>query len=144
MEQTQEQQQQKGTRVFPCYDELINFLKGWFARTAPTFEKPILEINRYSGNSVQWQEVVKWQVTDTARGELKEISMICDNYTPLRVMIQIGAKRVEQKQLQSALTLPYNDLRLLSGSAVIVWCRSDGATTLNFDASIVGKETFKA
>jgi len=142
MQQTQEQQ--NGTRVFPCYDELIAFLKAWFAKTAPTFEKPILEINRYSGVLAAWQKVVEWKVTDTARGELKEISMVCSNYTPLRVMIQIGALRVEQKQLQSPLTLPYNDLKLLSGVAVIVWCRSDGVTTINFDASIIGKETFKA
>ncbi|MBA7642640.1 hypothetical protein ES703_50340 [subsurface metagenome] len=145
MQQTQQQQQQNGARrVIPCYDELIAFLKGWFAKTAPTFEKPILEINRYAGLLAKWQEVVKWTVTDTARGELKEISMICDNYAPLTVRIQIGAKRLDSVQLQTALTLPFGDLKLLSGIAVVVWCKSDGVTAINFDASIVGKEVFKA
>ena len=142
MEVKKETQQQKALRVIPCYDDLIAFLKSWFAKTAPVFEKPILVVKRYSGNKSSWQEVAKWEVTDTARGELKEISLVCDNYTPLAVRVEIGATRVDFV-LQTALTLPYNDLKLLSSIPVVISCKSDGATAIVFDASIIGKEIFK-
>jgi len=145
MQQTKEQQQQNGKllRVIPSYDELITFLKSWFAKTVPTLEKPILEINRYSGLLGSWQEVVKWQVTGGSRGELKEISMICDTYTTLKVRIIVAGLERTEKQLQTALTLPYQDLKLISGQVVVVYCKSDGATAITFDACIVGKEIIK-
>ncbi|MBA7526222.1 hypothetical protein ES705_18383 [subsurface metagenome] len=140
-----QQQQQNGKilRVLPCYDELIKFLKSWFAKTAPTLEKPILEVNRYSGSAGSWQEVVKWSVGQGSRGELKEISVICDNYTPLKVRIIVAGLELTEKQLQSALTLPYQDLQLVSGQVVRVYCKSDGATAIIFDACIIGKEIIK-
>lgn len=146
MQQTKQQQQQQNgkiPRVLPCYDELITFLKGWFAKTAPILEKPILELNRYSGVLGSWQQVVKWQVTGGSRGELKEISIICDDYTPLKVRIIVAGLERTEKQLQSALTLPYQDLKLVSGQVVVVYCKSDGATAINFDACIIGKEIIK-
>jgi hypothetical protein len=141
MEQTGNQQQQNGNRrVIPCYDELITFLKSWFAKSGPVLQKPVLELNRYSGISSKWQKVVEWKVATNARGKLKEISLICDNYTPLKVMVRIGLQSWEDKQLQSALTIPYDDLRLSPNLQVIVFCHSDGVTAINFDASIVGIE----
>ena len=139
MQQTENQQQQKGARVFPCYDELIAFFKSWFVKSAPVFHKPILEVNRYSGTSAQWQKVVTWTVDSAAKGKLKEISLVCDNYTPLDVMIDIGVFK-RQFKLQTALTIPFSDLKLLPGIPVIVSCHSDGTTAINFDASIVGIE----
>ncbi len=131
--------QQKGTLVQVCWDDLFSFLKGWFAKSAPVFQKPILEVSRYSGNSAQWQKVVTWVVDPSARGKLKEISLVCDNYTPLYVRVDIGSFR-RDFQVQTAFTIPYGDLRLLPGIPVIVSCHSDGATAINFDASIVGIE----
>ncbi|MBA7523836.1 hypothetical protein ES705_15970 [subsurface metagenome] len=138
MQQT-EQQQNGARRVIPCYDELITFLKSWFAKSAPVFQKPILEVNRYSGNSAQWQKVVTWVVDPTAEGKLKEISLVCDNYTPLYIRVDIGSFR-RDFQVQTALTIPYGDLKLMPGIPVIVSCHSDGATAIIFDASIVGIE----
>ena len=135
--------QQKGTIVRVCWDDLFDFLKSWFAKTAPTLEKPILEINRYSGVLAAWQKVVEWKVTEGSRGELKEVSMICDNYTPLKVRIIVAGTERTEKQLQSALTLPYGDLKVVSGQVVAVYCKSEGVTAINFDASIIGKEVFK-
>lgn len=139
------QQQQGGTRVFPCYDDLIAFLKEWFAKTAPILEKPILELNRYTGNSNQWQKVVSWKVASNARGLLAELSMICDNYTPLAVWVKIAGKEVKAKSLQSALTIPYNpDLRLIPNAVIEIYCKSNGVDIINFDATIVGREVFIA
>lgn len=144
MQQNQQQQQNgKILRVIPCYDELINFLKLWFGKTSPVLEKPILAINRYSGASGSWQEVVKWQVTQGSRGELKEISVVCDDYVPLRVRIIIAGLERTERQLQSALTLPYQDLKLIPGQQVVIGCKSDGATAIHFDACIIGKEIIK-
>ncbi|MBA7661736.1 hypothetical protein ES703_69756 [subsurface metagenome] len=140
MQNNQLPPQQEAPIVRVCWDDLINFLKGWFAKTAPTLEKPIIEINRYSGVLAAWQKVVEWKVTHGSRGELKEISLICDDYTPLKVRIIVAGLERTEKQLQSALTLPYQDLKLISGQVVAVYCKSEGVTTINFDACIVGKE----
>lgn len=143
MQQNQAPPQQKAPIVRVCWDDLFGFLKEWFAKTAPVLEKPILEINRYSGVLAAWQEVVKWEVTAGSRGELKEISMICDNYTPLKVKIVVAGLQRTDKQLQTALTLPYQDLKLISGQVVAVYCKSEGVTAINFDACIIGKEIIK-
>ncbi|MBA7606755.1 hypothetical protein ES703_13905 [subsurface metagenome] len=135
--------QQKAPLTRVCWDDLFKFLREWFARTAPTLEKPVLEVNRYSGILGSWQEVVSWQVTGGSRGELKEVSMICDDYTPLKVRIIVAGLERTEKQLQTALTLPYQDLKLISGQVVVVYCKSDGAAAIVFDAAIVGKEIIK-
>ncbi len=142
MQQTQ-QDQQKHPIVRVCWDELFDFMRGWFAKTAPILEKPIFEINRYSGVLGAWQKVVEWKVTGGSRGELKEISVICDDYTNLRVRIVIAGLERTDKQLQTALTLPYQDLKLLSGQVVVVYCKSNGVAAIVFDACIIGKEIVK-
>ena len=142
MEQTQEQEQQNYPHVIPCYDVLIDFLKSWFTKTAPVFQRPILEISRYSGNSNKLQQVVKWTVASDAKGVLKELSLVCDSYATLGVRVQVAGV-VKDFSLQTALTLPYQDLELLSDAVVCVWCKSDGVAAINFDASIVGKELLK-
>jgi len=141
--QQNEAPQQKAPLVRVCWDDLFDFMKGWFAKTAPVLEKPILEINRYSGVLAAWQKVVEWKVTDGSRGELKEISVICDDYTNLKVRIVVAGLERKEKQLQTALTLPFKDLKLISGQVVVAYCKSDGATAIVFDACIVGKEIIK-
>ena len=141
--QQNEAPQQKAPLVRVCWDDLFDFLKGWFAKTAPSLEKPILEINRYSGVLGSWQKVVEWKVTDGSRGELKEISVICDDYTNLKVRIVVAGLERKEKQLQTALTLPFKDLKLISGQVVTVYCHSNGVAAIVFDACIVGKEIIK-
>ena len=143
MQQNEAPPQQKAPIVRVCWDELFDFLKGWFAKTAPVLEKPILEINRYSGVLSAWQKVVEWKVTEGSRGELKEISVICDDYTNLKVRFVVAGLERTEKQLQTALTLPYQDLKLISGQVVTVYCHSNGAGAIVFDACIVGKEIKK-
>ncbi|GAI79783.1 unnamed protein product [marine sediment metagenome] len=143
MQQNEAPPQQKAPIVRVCWDELFDFMRGWFAKTAPILEKPIFELNRYSGVLGAWQKVVEWKVTGGSRGELKEISVICDSYTTLKVRIIVAGLERTDKQLQTALTLPYQDLKLISGQVVVVFCKSDGATAIVFDACIIGKEIVK-
>ena len=81
-------------------------------------------------------------MANDAKGILKEISLVCDNYTPLSVRVMVAGVQVDFS-LQTALTLPYQDLELLTDAVVSVRCKSDGATAIVFDASIVGKELLK-
>lgn len=138
----QREPQQKAPLVRVCWDELFDFIKFWFTRTAPILQRPVLYVNRYSGNANKWQQVVKWTVATDAKGKLTEISMTCDSYTTLTVRVQVAGRQLDFS-LQTALTLPFNDLELLSNVIVCVWCKSDGVAAIVFDASIVGKELLK-
>jgi len=134
--------QQPAPIVRVCFDDLINFVKKWFPQKAPDvkLQRPILVLNRYSGNSSKWQKVVEWQVAEGGEGRLKDLCLWCDDYTPLEIWLLVGGVDVKGKKIAAPLNIPFTDLRLLSGAQVIVWCKSDGATAINFDALIHGTE----
>lgn len=107
----------------------------------PAHEYPAGDVGRYSGNDAAYQEVAKWAVTADRVGELKEVSMITDNYVKTVWKLVIGATTVfNDLVIQSALTLPFFDLRLAALTEVTLSCHSDGVTAIVADGSIVAKE----
>ena len=108
---------------------------------SPAHEYPAGDVDRYSGNAAAYQEVAKWTVTAGRVGELKEVSMITDNYVKTTWKLVIGATTVfNDVVIQSVLTLPLFDLRLAAGTEVTLSCHSDGVTAIVADGSIIGKE----
>ncbi|MBA7536081.1 hypothetical protein ES705_28343 [subsurface metagenome] len=128
------------TRV--CWDDLFAFLKSWFAK-AVVIHSPIIQFKRYSGISAQYQELINWKV-HAEKGKLKGLGIACDNYTPLKLYIRIGDKELNDVQIQTPYNLPFDDLILRptndQSSQVIVKAKSDGATAIVVDASLVGYE----
>ena len=132
------------TRV--CWDDLIVFLKSWFAK-ATVLHSPIIRLKRYSGSSDQYQELINWKVSVHAKeGKLKGLGIACDNYTPLKLYIKIGDKELNDVQIQTPYNLPFDDLILRptteQSSQVIVKAKSDGTTEIVVDASLVGYEVY--
>lgn len=108
---------------------------------SPAHEYPAGDVSRYSGNAADYQEVAKWTVTEDRVGELKEVSMITDDYENTVWKLVIGTVTVfTDVVIQSALSLPFFDLRLAALVEVTLSCHSDGATAIVADGSIVGKE----
>lgn len=107
----------------------------------PAAEAAAGAVDRYSGDDADYQELAKWTVTAAKTGELKEVSMITDDYANTVWKLVIGTTTVfEDLVIQSALTLPFFDLRLAAATEVILTCHSDGATAIVADGSIIGKE----
>lgn len=107
----------------------------------PAKERAAGDVHRYSGNLAAWQEVAKWTVTAEKTGELKEVSMITDDYVNTVWKLTVGATEVfTNLTIQSALTLPFFDLKLAPLTVVTLSCHSDGVINIVADGSIVGKE----
>ena len=67
--------------------------------------------------------------------------MIADDYENTVWKLTIGTTTVfEDLTIQSALTLPFFDLKLAPETVVTLSCHSDGATSIIADGSIIGKE----
>jgi len=108
---------------------------------APAHEYPAGGVNRYSGSAAAYQELVKWTVTADRIGELKEVSMVTDDYDNTTWKLVIGDTTVfENVVIQAPLTMPFFDLRLAEAKSVILYCHSDGVRNIVADGSIVGKE----
>lgn len=108
---------------------------------SPAHEYPAGDVDRYSGNALAYQELVKWTVTADRIGELKEVSLVTDDYANTTWKLVIGDTTVfEDIVIQAPLTIPFFDLRLAEAKEVILSCHSDGATNIVADGSIVGKE----
>jgi len=109
---------------------------------SPAHECPAGNVDRYSGNAAAYQEVAKWTVTADRIGELKEVSMVTDDYVKTVWKLVIGATTVfNDVTIQAPLTMPFSDLRLDALAVVTLSCHSDGVTNIVADGSIVGKET---
>ncbi|MBA7608627.1 hypothetical protein ES703_15806 [subsurface metagenome] len=145
MQQTEQQQKQNGKilRVIPCYDELITFLKLWFSRSKPVREKPVVKLERYEGTSAQWQKLIEWQVAPAAnKGLLTSIALASDNYDTALFRIQLPGTELMDKQIVTALAFLFNDLEIIRGDSVVVYGKSDGATSIKIDAALVAKELY--
>lgn len=107
----------------------------------PATEVAAGDVDRYSGDDIDWQKVARWTVKAGKTGELKEVSMITDDYENTVWKLAVGATEVfTDLTIQSPLTLPFFDLKLAPGTVVTLSCHSDGATVITADGSIVGKE----
>ncbi len=145
MQQTQQQQKQNGKilKVIPCYDELIAFLKLWFNKAKPVREKPVVMLNRYEGDSAQWQKLIEWQVPPAAfKGLLTSIALATDHYDTAVFRIEVPGTQLINKQIVTALAFLFNDQEIVRGDSVVVYGKSDGATSIKIDVALVAKELY--
>lgn len=105
------------------------------------FQLPVLYLERYTGSSSSYQKLIQWKVSAGSIGTLEEISIICDDYSALTIAIEIGGTYIKDKNIQSVLTYKWNGgIDLPPETLVLVWVKSDGATAINVDAMLTGRE----
>ena len=107
----------------------------------PSLEAAAGDVARYEGDDAGYQVVAEWEVLAGKTGELREVSMISDDYENTVWKLVVGARTIlEDDILQSALTIPFGDLKLAAGAKVTLSVHSDGVNTIVVDGSIIGKE----
>lgn len=96
---------------------------------------------RYSGSDTTYQTVASWTVETGKIGELKEITLLSDEYDYTQFKVTVGSIVFANNwQVQAAMPLIFEDLRLPAGSVVKVEAKSTDGTAIVVDAIIVGKE----
>jgi hypothetical protein len=96
---------------------------------------------RYSGTDTSYQTVASWTVETGKTGELKEITLLSDDYDHTEFKITVGGiVFANDWQVQAAVPLIFEDLRLAAGSIVKVEAQSTDGTAIVVDAVITGKE----
>jgi len=102
---------------------------------------PIAKVDRYSGTDQAYQTVVSWTVSTGKSGDLKEVSMVTDNYDKTHFKLTIaGEVQFEDKLIQAPLTLPLPENKLNAGDVVLLECKSTDGTSIKVDGSITGRE----
>jgi hypothetical protein len=102
---------------------------------------PIAKVDRYSGTDQTYKTVVSWTVSTGKRGDLKEVSMVTDNYSKTHFKLSIaGVEQFKDKVIQAPLTLPFPDNCIRAGQSVVLECKSTDGTNITVDGSITGKE----
>jgi hypothetical protein len=102
---------------------------------------PIAKVDRYSGTDQTYKTVVSWTVSTGKRGDLKEVSMVTDNYSKTHFKLTIaGVEQFKDKLIQAPLTLPFPDNELNAGDVVLLECKSTDGTSITVDGSITGRE----
>jgi len=95
----------------------------------------------YSGVLETYQEVVTWTVATGKVGELKEILILSDDYAHTLMQITVGAVVwCTNWGPQGSMPIIFEDLKLATGTVVLVEARSDDGTAIDVDAIIVAKE----
>lgn len=107
----------------------------------PAKEKAAGDAGNYAGILQTYQTVASWTVATGKVGELKEILIISDNYAKTLAQITIAGTVWETEwNPTSAMPIIFEDLKLATGTVVLVEARSSDGTAIDVDALIVGKE----
>jgi len=108
----------------------------------PEVGVPIAKLDRYTGIDTDYKTVVSWTVSTAKRGDLKEVSMITDNYSKTHFKLTIaGKEQFKDKLIQAPLSLPFPENRaILAGQTVLLECKSTDGTSITVDGSITGCE----
>lgn len=123
------------------WTQVINVVVDTPVPPAPAHENAAGGVGNYSGHSDEYQKVVEWTVFPGKIGDLKEILIITDDYDLTQIKITIDDDEwCEHWSPTSAMPIIFEDLKLVAGTLVKVWAKSDGATDIDVDAIIVAKE----
>ena len=99
---------------------------------------PIARLGRLGPTtSTAYTTVVEWAVTN---GELKEVSMVTTDFAKTFFKLLIGPLQFEDKQIMTALTLPFPPANRLKLVTVTLQARSQDGTSITVDGSITGAE----
>lgn len=107
------------------------------------YAQPVLKVNRYEGSDADWQELVRWDITEGYVGDLHSISVISDNDEKTRYAIVIG--NVDQriptdKQTSTPVDFPFRNNDIPGGTSVFIAVLSTDGTAITVDAFITGTE----
>ncbi|GAI83214.1 unnamed protein product, partial [marine sediment metagenome] len=111
-------------------------------------KSPVAQLDRYSGTSMEYQEVVSWdvgRVWGRPHGNLKEVSMRCaESAMYSHAVFKLTVKKTlmfQDKYISNALTMPYPDNDVLDqGDEVLLEVKSDSGSGLVVDGVITGCE----
>jgi len=104
---------------------------------------PIAKVDRYSGTDTDYQTVVAWTVTTGKIGDLKEVSMVSNNYTKTHFRLVIAeVAQFADKTIQAPLSLPFPEgtWDLKPADVVVLEAKSSDGTSITVDGSITGAE----
>jgi len=102
---------------------------------------PVAKVDRYTGTDQTYKEIVKWRVQERTEGELKEVSIVSNNYDKTYFKLIIGGITFfTDKKIQAPLTLPFPETKLRPAQEVILQCKSVDGTSIVVDASITARE----
>jgi len=103
--------------------------------------KAIIALDRWTGTDATYQTVVSYTVPTDKSFVLSGIEVACSDYTKgvFRLTIAGDVKFTEQS-LQTTFNPILPDVNLKAGDIILLEAKSDGATSIDVDGSIEGKE----
>lgn len=107
----------------------------------PANEVAAGKVGRYSGSDTDYQTVASWTVATGKVGELKEITVLSDDYDHTYLQITVGDIVFATDWIaQGTMPLIFEDLKLAAGKIVKVEAKSTDGTAIVVDACITAKE----
>jgi len=104
-------------------------------------EKAICLLDRWGGTDATYQTVVSYTVPADKSFVLSAIEIACTDYTEGIFRLTIaGEVKFADKMLQTSYNPTFPNVNLSAGQVVLIEAMSDGATYIEVDGSIEGKE----
>lgn len=104
-------------------------------------EHLIIEIDRLTTSSTEYQDVVSWTVTEGRIGELQFIEFESDNYDKTNFRLEVGGEEIfTDLQIQQTLTIEVPLVKLAADVEVLLQAKSTDGTEITVDGDIIGKE----
>ena len=101
----------------------------------------VLALARLTTSSASYGTVVSYTVPANNAAVLKGLEIICSNYTLGQFRVTIaGVVKFTDKYLQAPFNPAFPDVNLKAGDVVLIEAKSDGATSINVDGAIEGKQ----
>jgi len=110
---------------------------------APVFVsgQPVLVLNRYTGNSNEWQELVRWDILPGLIGDLHEISLLSTSDADTRYQVIIGNVDMLvplDRATSTPFTAPWRDTKIPGTTSVLIRVRSETGVAITVDGIITG------
>lgn len=116
----------------------VESLEGYIV---PSTQVAAGDVGRYSGTDTSYQTVASWTVATGKTGELKEITLLSDDYEHTVFQITVGSVTFATSwTVGGAIPIIFEDLRLAAGSEVKVEAKSTDGTAIVVDSIITAKE----
>lgn len=102
---------------------------------------PILKVNRYSGNDLDWVELLRWDVPIGFTGDLHTIAILSSNDSKTRYrifIVNVDQNLPTDRQTSTPQEWKWDRTVLPGGYSVWIEVRSTDGTAIIVDASITG------
>lgn len=106
-----------------------------------TTEKAIIALGRRSGSSSSYQTVVSYTVPAARTFVLAALEIAASDYDVAQFRVTIaGVEAFADKRLQTSFNPTFAAVNLVAGAVVLIEAKSNGATSIDVDGAIEGKE----